>query len=152
VNAFAIAFLDVLGLRELLRPEQHGRQHHGWLQRSEHAVSGLPPACKDCKTSLDALVTWDGDSVPTGKGALLEYTMDNVFPAFLGIPISEFTMGLDALAMQRIDPLPRFKYFYVQQSSHVLMVHPDLAQNGVRLWDWLPQMLNDDPKWASVHP
>jgi hypothetical protein len=114
--------------------------------------SGLPPGCADCRTSLDALVTWNGDNIPNGKGALLEYTRDSVFPGFLGIPTKEFTQGLSVLADRRISPLPRFKYFFVKQASHVLMVHPDLSQNGVRLWDWIPQMLNDDPAWESVHP
>jgi hypothetical protein len=121
-------------------------------QASWDLQSGLPPGCTDCKTSLDALVTWNGDNIPKGKGALLEFTEDTVFPPFLGITTAEFSMGLDALAKQRIDPLPRFKYFYVQQTGHVLMLQSDLSQNGVRLWDWIPQMLNDDPAWASVHP
>jgi hypothetical protein len=32
-----------------------------------------------------------------------------VFRGFLSTTTAEFTMGIDALAKQRIDPLPRFK-------------------------------------------
>jgi hypothetical protein len=121
-------------------------------QDAWHLEDGLPPGCAECKAALDALLPWSMKQMPNSRGALLAFTQDNVFPGFLSITEGEFTMGLDALASQRLDGLPRFRYFFADQSGHGLMVHSDLTQNGVRLWDWLPQMVNDDPEWADVHP
>ncbi|MFT3771086.1 MAG: pectin acetylesterase-family hydrolase [Minicystis sp.] len=121
-------------------------------QDAWHLEDGLPPGCTECKTALDALISWSAAQMPNSRGALLAFTQDNVFPGFLSITGGEFTMGLDALASQRLDDLPRFRYFFADQSGHGLMAHPDLTQNDVRLWDWLPQMVNDDPEWADVHP
>jgi hypothetical protein len=70
----------------------------------------------------------------------------------MGISAAEFEKGLDALATEHLDALPRFRYFIVGESDHVLMPHPDLAQNGMRLWDWLRLMQDDDPSWQSVRP
>lgn len=117
-----------------------------------HLDEGLPPGCTECKTALNALIPWSAKQMPNSRGALLAYTQDSVFPGFLGITEGEFTMGLDALASQSLDGLPRFRYYYADQSGHGLMAHPGITQNGVRLWDWLPQMVNDDPEWADVHP
>jgi hypothetical protein len=102
--------------------------------------------------ALDALLPWSAAQMPNSRGALLAFTQDSVFPGFLNISEEEFTMGLDALASQRLDGLPRFRYYFADQSGHGLMAHPGMTQNNVRLWDWLPQMVNDDPAWANVHP
>jgi len=113
---------------------------------------GLPPACTECKDALDALITWSAEQSPNSRGALLSYTADSVLPSFMGISDPEFTAGLDALAAQRLEGLPQVRYFFAEGSGHVLMPIPDLEQGGVRLWDWLPQMVSDDPAWSSVHP
>jgi hypothetical protein len=96
-------------------------------------------------TAVDEQWTW----VPV---ALLDYTQDSVLPGFLDISTQVFGQGLDALAKQRLDPLPRFRYFFVDQSDHVLLPHPDLAQNGVKLGDWIRAMFDGDPSWVDVHP
>src|SRR5262249_1188512 len=112
----------------------------------------LPPDCAECKTALDALVTCSATAMPNNRGALLSYTADSVLPGFLSISEQEFTAGLNALAAQRLDGLPHYRYFFADASSHGLMPHADLEQGGVRLWDWIPAMLDDDPAWANVHP
>jgi len=70
----------------------------------------------------------------------------------MGISQGQFAKGLDALAAESLDPLPRVRYFFRGESSHVLMPHSDLSQNGVRLWDWISAMESDDPAWQSVRP
>jgi hypothetical protein len=117
-----------------------------------HLEENMPPGCTECQTSLDALVTYGANAAPLGKGALVEYMQDTVFPGFLSISTAEFTQGLDVLAKTRLDPLPRFRYFFVSQAGHVMLPYPNTAQNGVKLGDWLTQMVGDDPAWASVHP
>lgn len=114
--------------------------------------AGLPPGCAECKTALSAISTWSSAQMPGSRGALLSFTADNVLPGFLSISVPEFTAGLDALAKQRLDAIPNGRYFFAEDSAHSTLPHPDLTQNGVRLWDWLGTMLRDDPAWASVHP
>jgi hypothetical protein len=113
---------------------------------------GLPPGCDACKTKLDALFPFTAAATPKSRGALLSYDPDSVLPGFMGISQDEFQKGLDALATEHLDALPRFRYFFAGESSHVLMPHADLEQNGVRLWDWIRAMQDDDPSWQSVRP
>jgi hypothetical protein len=113
--------------------------------------AGLPPDCTECKTALDALITYTANAVP-GRGALLDFTQDSVLPGFMNISTAQFGMGLDALAQQRLEALSRVRYFFADQAGHVLLPHPDLSQNGVNVWDWINQMESDDPSWQSVHP
>src|SRR5262249_49745526 len=56
----------------------------------------LPPDCAECKTALDALVTWSAAAMPNNRGALLSYTADSVLPGFMSISEQEFTQGLNA--------------------------------------------------------
>jgi len=113
---------------------------------------GLPPGCAECSMNLDALYSFTAAATPKSRGALLSYDPDSVLPGFMGISADEFQKGLDALATEHLDALPRFRYFIAGESNHVLMPHPDLEQNGVRLWDWLRAMEGDDPSWQSVRP
>jgi hypothetical protein len=113
---------------------------------------GLPPGCAECKTKLGALFSYTAAATPKGRGALLSYDPDSVLPGFMSISQSQFAKGLDALAAESLDPLPRVRYFFRGESSHVLMPHSDLEQNGVRLWDWISAMESDDPSWESVRP
>ena len=112
----------------------------------------LPPACTECQTKLDALYEFTAAATPKSRGALLSYDPDNVLPGFMGISTAEFQEGLDALATEHLDALPRFRYFFAGQAGHGMMPHQDLEQNGVRLWDWLSSMQADDPSWKSVRP
>jgi hypothetical protein len=113
---------------------------------------GLPPECTECKTHLDAIVTWSAAKLTKSRGAFLSYTTDTAIPYFFDINDEEFRMGLDALVEQRLQGEPRLRYFFAEGKGHVLMPFPKLEQSGVRLWDWIPQMVNDDPSWESVHP
>ena len=121
-------------------------------QASWDFEQGLPPGCTECKTALDALVTYSATQMPNDRGALLGYTQDDVLPGFLSLTELQFTQGLDALATQRLDPLPNARYFFVGASGHVMMPFPSTTQNGVNLWDWIRAMFDGDPAWVDVHP
>jgi hypothetical protein len=112
----------------------------------------MPAECAECQTKLEALYAFTAAATPKSRGAFLSYDPDSVLPGFMGISPEEFHEGLGVLATDHLDALPRFRYFFVDESAHVLMPHPDLEQNGVRLWDWLGAMQDDDPTWQSVRP
>jgi hypothetical protein len=112
----------------------------------------LPPDCAECPTKLEALYAFTAEATPKSRGAFLSYHPDSVLPGFMGISSGEFQEGLDTLATEHLDALPPLRYFFVDDSGHGLMPHPDLEQNGVRLWDWLRAMQDDDPSWQSVRP
>lgn len=121
-------------------------------QNAWHLEQNVPPGCTECKTAVDALVTYSATQMPKSRGALLDYTQDSVLPGFFGVTTEQFGQGLDVLAKQRLDALPSFRYFFADQSDHVLLPHPDLTQNGVVLWDWIKAMFADDPSWVNVQP
>jgi hypothetical protein len=133
--------------RPFLEPELESTWRNTW-----GIDQGLPASCSECRQELDALVSFAANEAPKSRGALLSYTADSVLPGFLQISEEEFTAGLDALAAERLEGLPRARYFFIEGSGHVTLFHPDLAQNGVRLWDWIPTMIGDDPGWSSVRP
>lgn len=130
-----------------LRDEVVNKWQNAWDLKK-----GLPPGCTECQTHLDALVTWSAAQMPKNRGAFLSYTTDTAIPYFFDISDEEFRMGLDALAAQRLEGLPGVRYYFYEGTGHVLMPFPKLEQNGVRLWDWIPAMIHDDPTWKSVHP
>jgi hypothetical protein len=114
--------------------------------------AALPPDCAECGTAMDAILTHYGQKMTNQRGALLSYTQDNVISQYLQITTAEFEEGLGVLTTTRIEGQPRFGYFYVGGSSHVLLGDPSISQNGVVLSEWLRQMIDDDPSWQSVQP
>lgn len=112
----------------------------------------LPEGCTECQTDLSAIFGFYSQSLPKNRAALLSYTHDQVISAYFQISQDEVAEGLGVLG-GKIDTYDNARYFYVDGNSHVLLGDPaGVSQNGVVLRDWLTQMLNDDPAWASVKP
>lgn len=115
---------------------------------------GLPAGCDECKTALDAMLSYVAANHPNSRGALLSSQQDQVIRQFMGFLTGpQYQEGLDALATTRIDPTTNVKYYFIPGEQHVLLSDPyAITQNGVTLISWLNQMINDDPTWKSVHP
>lgn len=115
--------------------------------------SALPADCTGCDTALDAIYAFYEQKLTNQRAALLSYTQDTVISAFFQISTTEFEQGLNELTTTRLEGIPQFRYYYLGASGHVLLNDPaNVTQSGVVLQDWLTQMLEDDPSWASVHP
>lgn len=113
----------------------------------------LPPDCPECQSELSALLPYYNGKTGNARGALLSYTQDNVISAFYGpINTAYFEEGLQKFTQEKLEGLSQFKYFYMTGQNHVLLGDPGLTSKGVVLKDWLVQMINDDPNWASVNP
>jgi hypothetical protein len=104
-------------------------------------------------TKLDALLPYYGSIYPNQRGTLLSYLQDGVIAQYFQISGAEVQAGLETIAQDTFTPSSTFKYFYVPGSTHTVFGNPKgITQGGVRVIDFVTQMVTQDPNWASVHP
>jgi len=90
---------------------------------------------------------------PTDRMALLSSFQDQTIRTYFNLSPTDFQADLLALAADRLDPTPTFRYFFVTGSSHTMLGSPaGFSQDATSLLPWLTQLVTDDPAWASVKP
>ena len=113
----------------------------------------LGPICPDCQMDLSAFMTGLGKNYPTDRMALLSSLQDQTISGYFVQSPGTFQANLLDTATTVLDPIPNFHYFFVPGKTHTMVGNPArFTSNGVGLWTWLTQMINDDPAWTSHKP
>lgn len=116
-----------------------------------HLGDVLLPICGTaCQTDLSQLLPALAGSYPEDRMALLSSLQDATISSYLQLSAADFQTDLLAMATDRIDPLPKFRYFIVSGSTHGML--GVCCQNGTGLVSWLTQEVSDDPGWVSIKP
>jgi len=127
------------------------------LRSSWYASWGLDrtlgPICPTCKQDMSALVSNLAAQFPSDRMALLSYTQDGVIRTYFGQTEAEFQANLYSLAASKLDPLPQARYYFVTGTGHTFLGKPSATTaQGVPLWTWITQFVNDDAAWTSTKP
>lgn len=113
----------------------------------------MPPDCAGCQQSFGALFDYYGEHFGANRAALLSYTTDSILPIYFDITKEQGSEGIAKVVVDHFDPYPSFHAFLAEGESHVLLTaKTPVSTRGVKLQEWLGQMVNDDPAWTSVHP
>jgi hypothetical protein len=127
-------------------------------------ASTLGAACPGCRSDLSQ--AWDGlhARYPNDRLALLSTTQDSTMRGFFADPVNATTMdpmvfqaGLDALCTHLSDAARfdgRAACFRVAGAQHTMILDAgSFAAGGSEpLWDWLTQLVTDDPSWGPAGP
>lgn len=109
--------------------------------------------CPTCLGDLSALPKALAAKYPTDRMALLSYTQDGVIRTYFGQTEAEFQANLYSLAASKLDPLPQARYYFVTGTGHTFLGKPSATTaQGVPLWTWITQFVNDDAAWTSTKP
>jgi hypothetical protein len=109
--------------------------------------------CAGCTLSLTSLYAQLAARFPTDRMALLSSLQDAVISTFYGMAGLQFQAAVSQLGDTVLEPLPRFRHFYVAGATHTMLRGPALfSAGGVDLWTWLGQMIGDDPAWQTRVP
>ena len=113
----------------------------------------IPPLCPDCKQDLSQLIPTLARKYPGERFALLSYDQDSVIRAYLQQSGPQFQTNLNALAANRYDPLPQAHYYFITGTSHTFLGRPGtVTAQGIELWTWLRQFVEDNAAWTSTKP
>jgi hypothetical protein len=114
----------------------------------------FPAGCTTCEDSLGGIMDYylerfDGRN----RMGLLSYSKDSVITFYMQLTWRRFNAELMNVAHSEFDGTESFRYFIVSGYSHVLLSTPERkASNGLSVYDWVNQMVEDDPAWESVEP
>ncbi len=127
----------------------------GFFDQSWSIYQTLDPFCPDCRQDLSNGFVALSAKYPGDRMALLSYERDSVIPSFFSMSTDLFVARLTGTA-QVIDPLPSTRYFLFGgtasdgHSDHTLLRSPgSFALDGVGLWDFIAQQVNDGSDWRS---
>lgn len=124
----------------------------GWY-KAWNLDQTLGPICPGCADDLSALIPALAARYPGDRGGLLSYTQDKTIRGYFLKQPAEFEMGLYDLAHAVLDPQPNIRYYFKTGENHTFLIAPGKTDSeGVRLFDWITQMVTDDPAWTSVAP
>lgn len=110
--------------------------------------------CPGCKTDWSALVPILQARYPSDRMALLSFLQDPSIGMLFGIGnLAQYERIMGELSAQVFAPTASFRSYYVFGYGHVMLDNPGLYKSGgVRLYEWMQQLLTDDPRWGSVAP
>ncbi|HEX9289944.1 MAG TPA: pectin acetylesterase-family hydrolase [Anaeromyxobacteraceae bacterium] len=117
----------------------------------------LDTFCTECRTDITKGLTSLARRHPADRMSLLSWETDTVIPFFFLLSEDAFVSLLLQTAHGTINPLANAKYFLVGGTTattplnrHTVLGHPgDFSVDGVGLWQFLDQQVNDTPGWAS---
>jgi hypothetical protein len=114
----------------------------------------LDPLCTSCRKDLSSYLPIIANKYPRDRAALLSFTQDRVIRSFFLQDGNAFEANLYDLSARVLDPLPSYRYYYLTGDTHTLLptASTRTSADGVPLFDWLTQMVSDDPAWASRKP
>jgi hypothetical protein len=116
----------------------------------------MPPGCVGCEESADNLRLHLEQMLMEmpNRLALLSFTRDTVISAFFRLSPEQFEARIQTVC-DEFEPLDNAQCFLLDGGLHTLLVanaRNTEASDGVALWRWLTQMVEDDPSWASHGP
>jgi hypothetical protein len=129
----------------------------------------LPPDCTECQQAdgggLVNLATHVAMKYPDRRAGLITSDKDGVIRTFYGfgyptcggatpMPETVFAMGIDELVNTILAPHASFRSFVVDSGAHVWLLDPlgGSTSAGVRLSDWIADMLDPQAAWNNVGP
>jgi hypothetical protein len=126
-----------------------------WVQWNQTWNTQFPEDCLNCAADMGSVVDYYRTLLQAGfKMAVASYATDSVVPTFMGIWPAVFEERLGEMC-EIFDEEPNAQYFIIPGFGHTLTLlnaGQVEAHNGLPLWRWLEQMVDDDPEWASVRP
>lgn len=129
-------------------PQQRAAWFGAWnLTGSQGAI------CPTCIGDLSGLTKALATKYPSERMALLSYTQDGTIQRYLAQDATTFQANLSELATKRLDTMPLFHYYIATGTTHTFLFKPgSTTAQGVPLWTWLTQFVNDDAAWLSTKP
>ncbi|HEX2573848.1 MAG TPA: pectin acetylesterase-family hydrolase [Polyangia bacterium] len=114
----------------------------------------LDPLCPTCRNDFSSYLPVLANKYPHDRVALLSFTQDQVIRLFFNQDGNTFQANLYDLGTRVLDPLPSYRYYYLAGDTHTLLptASTRTSADGVTLFDWLAQMVGDDPTWISHKP
>jgi hypothetical protein len=129
----------------------------------------LPAGCLPCKSKgLYHLLGYLATVHPSRRFALISSVGDLVIRQYLGYGLeppqtmtsAQFSAGLDDLADKLLAPYANWHVYYIsggaaEQAWHVWLgsgTYTKTTVSGVKLIDWVNQMVQDDATWTNVRP
>lgn len=114
----------------------------------------LDPLCTTCRNDFSSYLPLLANKYPRDRVALLSYTQDRTIRTFFQQTGDTFQANLYDLSARVLDPLPLYRYYYLTGDTHTLLPTASAltSADGVKLFDWLTEMVNDDPGWSSHKP
>ena len=83
----------------------------------------------------------------------LSSLQDETIRTYYLSPPADFETALRQLSTDHIEPQAHFRLFFIAGKSHTMLGHPATAKVGtVTLWQWIAQMVNEDPAWTNLAP
>jgi len=114
----------------------------------------VPESCTDCFPQVSYLAAWAMDRDPSLRLGLFDYLQDPVLRFFLNLDADGYESLLRDVTDDIHDRFPdRFKRYFKQGESHVILVYPDfytMEIEGTRIRDWTADFLTDDPRWQDI--
>ncbi len=115
----------------------------------------FPEDCPDCSDNVHSLVNHHLESLAgSGRFGLISYTNDAIISTFFGVLPFQFEDKLNDLCLL-VDEVPNAQYFIVSGALHTTTIvgYDNIeTEEGLPLWYWVTQMINDDPEWSSHQP
>lgn len=114
----------------------------------------LDPLCTTCRNDFSSFLPIIASKYPRDRAALLSFTRDRVIRSFFLQTEDAFQSSLYDLSDRVLDTLPTYRYYYLTGETHTLLpiANAVTSDDGVKLFDWLTQMVTDAPGWSSHRP
>jgi Pectinacetylesterase len=112
--------------------------------------------CPQCRTDVTQAFSALASRHPADRMSLLSYERDTVIPSFFFLLQDDFVNRILTTAHDDIAPIATAKYFLFggtapgSAQGHTLLGHPvDFSVDGVGLWTFLDQQVNESAGWQS---
>ena len=126
-----------------------------WEQWVEVWNMQLPQDCVNCRENVGNIMDYyRATLLLNNRMGLMSYTKDSVISGFFGLFPFIFEERLLQLANE-FDEEENAHYFIVNGRLHTMMIlgfENTESENGLPLWRWVEQMVEDDPDWTSYRP
>ncbi|MBC7173020.1 MAG: hypothetical protein H5U40_11350, partial [Polyangiaceae bacterium] len=120
----------------------------------------LPEGCTNCEDNISNILRYGAETILAdgARYGLIAYDKDIIISGFIGISISEHEAGVHEVLDRLDDPSypnsDRADYFAKDGYFHTTFLSgiTTVDSEGVLLWEWLTQFVNDDPELRSLGP
>jgi hypothetical protein len=123
-----------------------------WYQ-SWRLDKALDTSCPECRNDLSQAMKHTAQRFPQDRLALLSSTQDSVIRSYFMLTPDSFQTSLNTTLTDVLEPLPNFRAYISAGQFHTFLGSPDAhPAQGVKLTDWLRQMVQEDAGWQSLKP
>lgn len=123
-----------------------------WYQ-SWRLDKALEATCPECRNDLSQALKHTAQRFPQDRMALLSSTQDSVIRSYFGLTADNFQAALNTTVTDVFEPQPNFRAYLSAGQFHTFLGTPDAHPvQGVKLTDWLGQMVREEAGWKSLKP